>query len=193
MQKIVPVKNGNINQIFPTVRDVMQPTGLIVKAYENSVIVSGKPEMVAAAEQLVKNLDAAAGRQRDVEITGYIVLASAEGQGAGALPADLDAVVKQFRNVLNYKSFRVLDTLILRAKEGTQAHSNGLLALPDSHVRPSEVQFSENGASATDDTVHIRQLAIESGDRRISEPTSTSRPDRKSRLENRASTRPATL
>ncbi len=79
-----------------------------------------------------------------MEITGYIVLASPEGPGAGGLPSDLDAVLKQFRNVLNYKSFRVLDTLILRAKEGTQAHSMGLLALPDAHEKPSGVQFSEN-------------------------------------------------
>ncbi len=78
VQKILPVKNGDSMQVFQTVRDVLQGMPITVKLYQNSIVVNGTPETVAAAEQLVKNLESSTPRDRDVEITGYIVLASVQ-------------------------------------------------------------------------------------------------------------------
>jgi hypothetical protein len=160
VQKVVPIKIGDANQVFQTVRDVM--AGQInVKLYENSVVLNGTAEAVAAAEQLIKNLESSAPRERDVDVTGYIILASTQaGEGSGAVPADLEPVLKQFRSLLNYKSFRVLDTIILRAKENSQAHSGGFLALPNVPAPGATVGFRVGRATITDDVVHLKDLNL---------------------------------
>ena len=53
VQKIVPVRNGDATQVFATVRDIMQGQ-VTVKLYQNSVVLNGSAEAVAAAEQLIK-------------------------------------------------------------------------------------------------------------------------------------------
>src|SRR5260370_18671389 len=74
VQKIVPVTHGETGQIFQTVRDLMGGTGILVKTYQNNIVLSGMPEAVAAAEQLIKNLENAAPRHRTLECTGYTLL-----------------------------------------------------------------------------------------------------------------------
>ncbi len=165
VQKILPVKNGDSGQVFATVRDVLDGMPIKVRLYQNSIVVNGTPEAVAAAEQLVKNLESSTPRDRDCEITGYIVLASVQvGDGTGAVPGELEPVLKQFRSVLNYKAFRVLDTIILRTKENSSpANSNGSLPLPNGPTLGASVQFSVNKAVVSDDTIQLKGLRLSTG------------------------------
>lgn len=165
VQKIIPVKNGNVGQVYQAVHDVLAGTPVTVNIYQNNIVLSGTPEMVAAAEQLVKNLESSTPRDRDVEITGYIVLASVQvGDGTAAVPGDLEPVLKQFRSVLNYKSFRVLDTIILRTRENSSsASSNGSLPLPNGPTSGASVQFNVNKAVVVDDTIQLKGLRLSTG------------------------------
>jgi hypothetical protein len=158
VQKIVPVKNGDATQVFATVRDIMQGQ-VNVRLYQNNVILNGSAEAVAAAEQLIKNLESTVPRERDVDVSGYIILASTQaGEGGGSVPAELEPVLKQFRSLLNYKSFRVLDTIILRAKENSPAHTGGFLALPNTQPPGASMGFSIGRATVTEDVVHLKDL-----------------------------------
>jgi hypothetical protein len=163
VQKILPVKNGDSMQVFQTVRDVLDGMPITVKLYQNNIVVNGTPEMVAAAEQLVKNLGSSTPHDRDVEITGYIILASVEtGEGTAAVPGELEPVLKQFRNVLNYKSFRVLDTIILRTKENSSspANSDGSLPLPNGPTSGASVHFNVNKTVVAEDTIQLKGLRL---------------------------------
>jgi len=165
VQKILPVKNGDSGQVFATVRDVLDGMPIKVRLYQNNIVVNGTPEAVAAAEQLVKNLESSTPHDRDVEITGYIILASVQvGDGTAAVPGDLEPVLKQFRNVLNYKSFHVLDTINLRTKENSSpANSNGSLPLPNGPTPGASVQFSVLKAVVADDTIQLKGLRLSTG------------------------------
>ena len=160
IQKIVPVKNGDVGQVFQTVRDVLNGTGLSARMYQNNIVLSGSAEAVAAAEQLIKNLEAAAPRERDVDVTGYVVLASTQAGEGSAVPADLEPVLKQFRNLLTYKSFHVLDTILLRAKENSEANSEGFLPMPNVPAPGATAKFRVARTTITDDVVHLKGLVL---------------------------------
>jgi len=159
VQKIVPVRNGDAVQVFATVRDLMTGPALNVKLYQTTVVLNGTPEAVAAAEQLIKNLETSSPRDRDIEVTGYIVLAFTQaGEGGGAMPGELEPVLKQFRNLLNYKSFRVLDTVILRGKENSPMSTGGFLALPNAPGATDD--FFVQKPSVHDDVVRLKELNL---------------------------------
>lgn len=160
VQRIVPVKNGDPSQIYVTVHDLMQGQ-VNVRQYQNNIVLNGSSEAVAAAEQLIKNLENSAPRERDFELTGYIVLAIAQAGETGNTPAELEPVLKQFRTVLNYKSFRVLDTILLRGKENANGpYSEGFLALPNTPPPGARDTFRIARATITDDVVHLRDMGL---------------------------------
>jgi len=160
VQKVVPVKSGDASQIFATARDVLQTLPLKMTMYQNNIVLNGTPDAVAAAEQLIKNLEASSPVDHDVEISGYIVLASTQPDGTGGVPADLEPVLKQFRNLLNYKSFRVVDTIILRAKENSVAQTSGFLNLPNNTQQGTNEDFAFDRATITSDAIHIKNLRL---------------------------------
>ena len=159
VQKIIPITTGDSMQILLTVRNVMVGMPVRIEWYQNTIIVNGFPDAVTAAEQLIKNLTSSAPRERNIEITGYIVLATTQAaDGSGSMPADLDPVLKQFRSLLNYKGFRVLDTVILRGRENSGMGSSGFLAVPG--AAGATADFRVQRPSVTDDVVHLKDLNL---------------------------------
>src|SRR5258708_128441 len=157
VQKIVPITAGDAREVFSAVSNVMANMPIKIQMYQNSLVLNGTAETVAAAEQLIKNLENAAPRQRTIEVTGYIVLALTQA-GETNMPADLDPVLKQFRSLLNYKSFRVLDTVLLRGKEKSMMSSGGFLALPG--ATGARADFRVMRPSVTDDVVRLEDLNL---------------------------------
>ena len=158
-QKIVPVTSGDTGNIYRTIEAVMQGTSLRITAYQNTIVLNGPPDLVASAEQLIKNLMSSAPRERNIEVSGYIILASVEAKAEPAnMPPDLDPVLKQFRSLLNYKSFRVLDTLILRGKENSGMGTTGFLTVPGSQAGTSD--FRVQRPTVTDDVIHLKDLML---------------------------------
>ena len=128
VNKIVPIKNLDANQLASRLNASLAESGVRVTTVQNNIVLSGPEQPVASAEQLVKLLDTPKPAARNVEVTGYIILASHEGTSNGAGP-DLEPVLKQFRNVLPYKSFRVLDTIVLRGQDNQYSDTSGVLPL----------------------------------------------------------------
>jgi hypothetical protein len=172
VQKIVPITTGDTTQIFMTVANVMASMPIKIQMYQNTLVLNGTQESVTSAEQLIKNLMSAAPRERNIEITGYIILASVDwkseqghnlpaGGGVANMPADLDPVLKQFRSLLNYKAFHVLDTIILRGRENSIMTSSGFLAVPGvPGSTGATVEFRVQRPSVTEDVVHLKDLNL---------------------------------
>jgi len=161
VNRIVNVKNMSADRLASKIGELARfntsPVG--ITTVQNNIVLSGSEEAVAATEQLIKMLDVPEPKLRDIEVTGYIVLAThqtaAEG---GPMPADLDPVLKQFRSLLMYKSFRVLDTIILRGKENSTMSSSGFLALPGAAGATTE--FHVQRPSVVDDVVHLKEISL---------------------------------
>ena len=93
--------------------------------------VRAPKEIMPAIEDAIKRLDVPMPR-KDAELTIYVLLAS-EQPSAVQLPATLQPVVNQLKNVLSYKGYQLVDTLIARGRE-TNTNVALVGALPIEHA-----------------------------------------------------------
>jgi hypothetical protein len=130
-----------------------------------TLTLSGNVDVVAAMEQIVRQLDVASPKAkapRDIETTAYLLVASdATGPGQ-SVPAQLDPVLKQLRSTFSYKSYQLLDTIILRGRETENAAATGVVSLPGQPTKGVRYNFgySSAGLDETGDTVRFDSLSL---------------------------------
>jgi hypothetical protein len=95
------------------------------------IVLSGTPEAVTAAAAAIQKYDIPREakmrtRDRNAELTAYLVVARPEGDAA-PIPAALTAVVEQLKASFPYKRYELVETLVLRVRENGQAVSSGVL------------------------------------------------------------------
>ncbi len=128
VQRVISIKNGNLHGILRTIRALLQNTSVLVTSSDNEhLILSGPKDAVAGFEEIVKQLDVAPVAKKNIETTVYMVVASSQASSGATVPAELDPVVKQLKGVFNYKSFRLLDSFVLRSRDTEKAVTNGFL------------------------------------------------------------------
>src|SRR5689334_8695894 len=76
--------------------------------------VRAPKQIMPAIEDVIKRFDVAPSGFKDAELTIYVLLADDQAGAARPLPAALQPVVTQLRNVLTYKGYQLVDTLIAR-------------------------------------------------------------------------------
>ena len=138
VQKVVTIKNGNRNGILHTLQELAPTNGMVITTSDNDhLILSGPKDTVAGFEEIVKQLDVAPVVKKDVETTVYMIIASAQAASTTPLTPDLDPVVKQLKGIFNYKGFRLLESFVLRSRDGEHGDTNGFLPplenLPPGH------------------------------------------------------------
>src|SRR5262249_21913555 len=82
--RIIPIKNGNVNQIHNTLHILLGGTGVMASSDGEHIILSGPKDLVAGFEEIVKQLDVA---KKDVETTVYMIVAYPQPGNAAPLPA----------------------------------------------------------------------------------------------------------
>lgn len=133
--KVITIKHGNMVQIFHTINGVLQGSGVLASNDGDHVILRGNKDTVAGFEEMIKQLDVAPAVKKNIETTVYMIVASAQAGSATPMPTELDPVVKQLKSVFTYKAFRVLDSFVLRSRDGEQGDTNGFVPpLPDANV-----------------------------------------------------------
>jgi len=130
-----------------------------------AVSVRAPQATLTSIEDLIKRFDVPANASKNVEISGHLVLGSLQAD-ADSVPASLKPVIDQLKNVMAYKSYRVVDTIVARGKEGDYIRSNGMIArLADSDpagppiyedfvVRPRVV------GEGADQVIHLQELNL---------------------------------
>lgn len=93
------------------------------------IALHGPAELVGAIEEAVKKLDVPTAPPKNVELTFHLLLAGPEGSAQGILP-DLSGVVQQLQKTFALKAFRVLETAVVRAREGQGLNTSGQMAAP---------------------------------------------------------------
>jgi hypothetical protein len=109
--------------------------------------VSAPHDVMAAIEDAIKRLDVPAAAPKDVDLIVYLVLASQQADGSGGIPAELQPVASELKGVLSFKSFRMLDTILLRTQPGNRATARGVIAGPDKTF----YDFTVNPSTVTED------------------------------------------
>ena len=153
--RVIEVKSG-ANGVYQSLKTIFPGISLV---NENRVLVRGTVSVVDMIEEAIKKLDTpTAEATQNVELTLQILQGSAEGAG-GPVPGDLDATIKQLRSLFGFKSFKLLDTQIIRTRSGRAGELGG--ALPGStrtfflYVTPT---VNPPAAPNTAKTIHLAQL-----------------------------------
>ncbi|MBI4889485.1 MAG: hypothetical protein HY821_02595 [Acidobacteria bacterium] len=131
-QKVFDVKYADVQALANLIRGVCQSRE--TRVLENPplrAISVGTPDSrdLAAAEELVKRYDVSSGAvvsgRRNIELIAYMLMAAQKGSSGEALPADLEPVAKQLKAVFGYNDLRLVDTAMVRAREGVRIESSG--------------------------------------------------------------------
>jgi hypothetical protein len=155
--KVIHVRFGRAEAL----KDVLNTGGGTVTANNGlrAVVVRGSASFVAATEQAVKELDVPLPYElaRDVELTVYVIGASPQAKPEDRSTADIAPVIKQLKAVFPYGGYQLLDSMIIRSREGRQSQSDGILrsfssgqSHPNSyHIRCNLGERTEAGSDRT--------------------------------------------
>jgi hypothetical protein len=120
--KLIELKYADVHLIRPLLGGYS--AHINAGASDRVFTVAGTKEVVAEIEEMIKKLDVP---EPDIELTVYMLVASAQPDGTTALAPELDPVIKQLKGVFSYRAYRLLDSFVLRARVGHGADSDGFL------------------------------------------------------------------
>ena len=66
-------------------------------------------------------------QQGNLELTVYLLSGLAQGEATDDVPQDLASTVKQLRSIFNYKSYKLSESFMLRARLGGGAKAAGIV------------------------------------------------------------------
>jgi hypothetical protein len=108
--------------------------GVSVRPNEQFRTIStfGPLSVVEEIGECIKRYDTPkpAATSRDIEIVATMMLLSPKGTAGEAVPADLEPVVKQLKAIFGFTDFRILETAILRNREGMKGEAAGTASSP---------------------------------------------------------------
>jgi hypothetical protein len=146
-RRVITIKNGNLGPITRTLKDLLPGTGVLVTSDNDHLILSGPKEQVSSFEEVIKQLDVLQPVKKNIETTVYMIVASTQA-GSGTVPAQLESVITQLKGVFSYKGFRLMDSFILRSRDGEMGDTSGFVPpLADASVAASNkiiYQFKYN-------------------------------------------------
>ena len=146
--KLFQVKYANVAQL----RNAFSAFGAIINADTNlKVLTVRAPQSVLTTiEESIKLLDVPPLPAKNIDLTVHLLIASSQA-AVGALPAELDSAIKQLKAIFNYKGYRLLETLLLRTREGQSGDLSGNLPSGIGDPAPMSYEFHINSAWITAD------------------------------------------
>ena len=117
------------------------------------LIVHAPPQTMSFVQETIAKLDVPsleAPRKPTVEFTGYILGAARQpltGEDVAMMPPVLRPVVKELQNKFSYRSYRVLDSTIIRVRAGERGVVEGLI--PNFLPQPLNMHTANYGLTLT--------------------------------------------
>lgn len=141
-QKVFDIRYSDPQALARLVQGVMRDrdTRVIENVALKAISVGAyEANDLQAAEELIKRFDvprgdSPTGAPRNIEVVAYMVLAGKSGTAGDAVPSELDPVVKQLKAVFGYSDYRLMDTAVLRVREGQTSDSSGNAGMVDPNL-----------------------------------------------------------
>jgi hypothetical protein len=128
--RVFTVKPGNLDRVWGAVRMIAGQNYVTSDPETGTLVVRTNQDLMPAIEQVVKQLDTTAVSSKNVELTFYILEGSRDPMpNSGALPAELQSTVNQLKTVFAFQSFRLLDTAVIRGRDGRDLTVAGQLPI----------------------------------------------------------------
>lgn len=164
VKRVIPVKYANVRSLANTF--AIFNCGITGATDLNVLVVSCPPDVVTLIEDAVKRLDVPPPAAKNVELTAYFLTGGESGMEQGdPLPPELEPVVKQMRSVLAYRTFRLLDVLVLRTRAGEPGSVGGVNSSGVSEFKVKSASPAADGGPIRIDglaaaiQMHSKQLA----------------------------------
>jgi hypothetical protein len=138
--KFVELRNIDQRQIG----NLLSPFDVQWSGTASTIVLSGSPAKVAAAEAFLRKIDVP---RRNIEAVFYIVAAGQKAGASGPLPPELEPVVKQLRSTFVYQSFRLLESAVARARENGDLTATGILPSTDPNAQQRTYSISADRVS----------------------------------------------
>jgi len=90
-----------------------------------TIMALGSKEWLAACADLIKQVDVPSKPAPNFEFTFYILVASQKPIADGGCPSPITIFCEQMKGM--FKGFRLLETVVLRAREGRSAKTKGII------------------------------------------------------------------
>jgi hypothetical protein len=125
--KVFHIKHANVDQL----KDVMHSFGEV--RFESNlgvIVVRGTLSDLAAAEELVKTYDVPPASTKNIEITFHILLSNVDNGAPTKLPSDLEPVGRALAGHFQFRSLRLIESTVLRARDRTVVEASGAVMHP---------------------------------------------------------------
>lgn len=125
-QRIVEVKHADpsalakVLNVFPVHVQAHPDLGLIT--------LRGNPEDVAAAAEAAARLDLPPAPTRSVEVVAHVLGASKTEDLPGGVPAHLEEVAGQLRELFGYRGVELVDSVVLRIRDRSEGQVTGVMS-----------------------------------------------------------------
>ena len=122
LKEIVKIKYMNAHEAQNVLRQYMSPKGkLQVIHSENRLVIEDIPEIMEKIHSILKEIDV---RPVDLQFTIELILGSLISDDKNEIQRELrsDPVIKELSNLLKYKSFKLLDSSIIKIQENRRSH-----------------------------------------------------------------------
>lgn len=113
------------------------------------ITIKGAPEDVALAAAAARRLDVPPERNAGIEITVHVLGASKDAELPGGVPEPLEDVAHQLREVFGYRGVRLLDSVVLRARDRAAGQVSGSMSGAPGEA-PIPYQFGFNKVTVVD-------------------------------------------
>lgn len=125
-QKLFDIKYAGVRDLGTLINNSLAQAGARVTWDERMRVISvgGYDEaLIQMASETIKRYDVptAGGTGRNIEIIVHMMLAAPKGESGDAVPPDLAPVVKQLKSVFGYNDFHIVDSAVVRTREGVSA------------------------------------------------------------------------
>ncbi|MBI4470560.1 MAG: hypothetical protein HY650_14695 [Acidobacteria bacterium] len=144
--RVVDVKHAEVGLLANAIRQIGFRGSVVPDAASRTLTLRGNGEEVNAMGAMIEKLDVAPPPVRNLELTAYLLVALDKPQTDPPLPAKLETVVKQLRATFNYQGYQLLETLVVRNREGKEGSVTGVV--PSSPETPLKTFYTFSYRSA---------------------------------------------
>jgi hypothetical protein len=159
--KVFQLKYADANRVAK----LLNRSGIVWDDQLRALVVNRPKSDMAEIEQMIQRFDVPPPPVLNIDVTIYLM--SALGTpSSGAVPPELEAVVKQLKNTFSYKGYQLIDTEVIRVRAGqggeVSGYVNGAPSV-DGNRTISEVKFRSASVSTDEKGRAIRIDSLKVG------------------------------
>jgi hypothetical protein len=155
VSRVFEIKYADVGRLA----EVFRAFGLAIVANRDLKIlaVRGPREIMATIEEAIKRLDVPPPPVKNIEVTVYLLMASEQAGSSTNIPSELQAVINQLKGVFAYQGFHLLDTLVMRSRDGERGELSGTVPGSSAEV-PIFYTLSFLARAASDDKERVIRI-----------------------------------